>query len=433
MALMKLATRNLRRNRRRTAITFVALVVGVFAMVAMKGFIGGVRGMMEENLSQGVMGSIQVHKKGYLGNVLTAPLTLDLADTPELRAAMASVPGVAAVAPRIEFGAQLSLPDKRPPPEDGSELPEADRGTSTFLMITAIDPVLERAVTPKRWAWFAAGRGKMFDDANAPVVVLNEDFASSTGVTLHPLGTPPPPIEQQEAVLSPDRDGALNGENVTITGTFVSATPNDRRAGLLPLETAQRLLRMEGRVTEYAIAVKKGADVEAVKQALSAKLGDAYEVHLWDERFPFMRDWVGMMDVVFGIVTNVFLFVMLLGIVNSMLMSVLERVREIGTMLAVGVTRRQVVTLFVLEGVVIGVVGGVLGVIAGTIVVTILNRVGVPIPAPGAKVASIIRPNVQFLFLVRVLLQAAAGAAVASLWPAYRASKLRPVEALAHT
>lgn len=433
MALVKLAVRNLRRNRRRTAITLAALVVGVAAMVAIRGFILGVRTMMFDNQSRGSLGALQVHRAGYVENVLSAPLTLDMADTPELRATIAEVPGVTAVAPRIEFGAQLSTPDKRPPPEDGSELPEAERGASTFLVVTGVDPSLERLVTPKRWEWLGAGRGQMFSDASAAVVVLNDDFAKSCEAPVQAAGAPLPPLEQQLALLAPDRDGSLNGENVVVGATFVSATPNDRRVGLVPLGIAQRLLRMEGRVTEYAIATAPDVDLEALQRTLAARLGPGYEVHRWDERIPFVRDIVETQDAVFGVVTQVFLFVVLLGIVNSMLMSVLERVREIGTMLAVGMRRRSIISLFVLEGVVLGVLGGLLGLALGFAMVTVTNRLGVPIPAPGAKVASLVRPTVGPLLLLRVLVQAALGAALASLWPAWRASRLRPVEALAHT
>jgi putative ABC transport system permease protein len=122
--------------------------------------------------------------------------------------------------------------------------------------------------------------------------------------------------------------------------------------------------------------------------------------------------------------------VVLLGIVNAMLMSVLERVREIGTMLAVGMRRRQVVTMFILEGLVLGVIGGTLGALLGAAVVGWLNRVGVSLPAPGSSAPNLIRPFVPGLYLVRSVLLAAIGSALAALWPARRASLLRPVEAL---
>ncbi|MBE2249390.1 MAG: ABC transporter permease [Myxococcus sp.] len=433
MALMKLAVRNLLRNKRRTVITLTALVAGVGAMVAIKGFIGGQQRQILDNQMRGTLGALQVHKKGYVENVLGSPLTLDFADTPALRARIAAVPGVAAVSPRIEFGAQVSTPDKKPAPADGSDLPEADQGSASFLMMTAFDPALERHVTRKRWEWVKWGRGEMLQSAELEQVVLNEDFARGVEVPMWRSGTELPPIEQRLAVLAPDRDASLNGVNVVMVGTLASATPNDRRMGIMSLGPAQALLRMEGRVTEYGLDVAEGFDVNQTRDAVQAALGADFEVHTWEQRIPFVKDIIETEDFVFGVVSSIFLFVVLLGVVNAMLMSVLERVREIGTMLAVGMRRWRIVTLFISEGVVLGLIGGTLGALLGFAWVAWAESRGLSIPAPGANVPSIVRPHVDVSFLIRAVFQATAGAALASLWPAWRASRLRPVEALAHT
>jgi putative ABC transport system permease protein len=428
MALLKLAVRNLKRNRRRTAITLVAMVVGVSVMVFLRGFINGQQEVILENIVKGRIGGVQVHKTGYVKNVLTSPLQIDMPDTPQLRAKISDVPHVVAVAPRIEFGAMISTPDKKPQPEDGSELPEADRGKTSFFMATAIDPQAEAKVTPRRHGLVNVGR--VFPDAETHELVLNADFAVGLEVQLHQEGTMLPPIEQQIALLSADRDGALNGENVVLGGTFPTFSPGDKRVGLVPLGLAQRVLRMEGRVTEYGVAVDELKNVDGVRDALKEKLGPEYEVHSWAELFPFVKTLTGTQDFVFAIISAVFLTVVLLGIVNAMLMSVLERTREIGTMLAVGMRRRQIVLLFLTEGVVIGAVGAALGLLVGWAAVLYWHHHGIALPAPGATVDSIVRPTVSTRFIIGALFGTPAGAALATLWPAWRASLLRPVEAL---
>ena len=427
--LFKLAVRNLRRNRRRSAITLVALVFGVGVMVASRGFVNGIQRMMMDNLINGRMGAVQVHRTGYVKNVLGSPLTLDFADTPELRAKVASVPGVKAVSPRIEFGAMLSGPDKRPPPDDGTLLPEEDQGKSSFFLATAADPALEAKVTPRRLAWFKGGHPP--SGPAAAEVALNDELAKGVELELHPDGAPVPPPEKMVALMAADRDGALNGENVMLSGVFAAGAPGDKRVGLVPLETAQRLLRMEGRVTEYALALERDEDAPRVQAQLQALLGPEFEVHSWQQLFPFIVEMLATQDWIFGLVTRVVLLAVLLGIINVMLMSVLERVREIGTMLAVGMRRWKVVSLFLLEGAVIGLVGGAIGVAVGTAVTLWLNHVGVPLPAPGATVESFVHPVLGSRQLVEALLQAVAGSTLAALWPALRASGLRPVEALA--
>src|SRR5690349_4380984 len=116
MGLMGLAGRNLSRNRRRTVISLVALIVGVGAMVSLRGFINGQQRAILDNVVSGQLGSVQVHREGYFANILSSPLTLDMEDTPALREKIRAVRGVKAVAPRIQFGAMISTPDK-PVPE----------------------------------------------------------------------------------------------------------------------------------------------------------------------------------------------------------------------------------------------------------------------------------------------------------------------------
>ncbi len=431
MALLKLAGRNLLRNRRRTAITLAAMIIGVGVMVVLRGFISGQQKVIVENIIDGRLGAVQVHRAGYLKNVLTSPLSLDMVDSPKLRAKLAAIEGVVAVAPRIEFGAMISTPDKAPSPEDGTPLPEDQQGKTSFLVALGIEPATEAEVTPRRHAF--VDKGRMFPKSDSEEVVLNADFAVGLDTQIQDPNRPLPPFEQRSALLASDRDSALNGENVVLGGTFPSFAPGDKRVGLVPLALAQRLLRMEGRVTEYAIAVRPLERADEVRDRIQTALGSEYEVHTWAQLFPFVKALTGTQDFIFSIISGVFLTVVLLGIVNAMLMSVLERTREIGTMLAVGMRRRQIVALFLAEGFVIGLVGGLLGVCVGLLIVTWLNYSGIPLPAPGATVPSIIRPFVSNGFLISAVIGTPLGAALATLWPAWRASRLRPVEALQST
>ena len=427
MKLFTLAFRNLTRNRRRTAISLVALVVGVMVIVALRGYITGQQRVTREGVVEGNLGAVVVHKKGYLANVQSSPLTLDLADSPELRQRLASVEGVKALTARIAFGAMLSMPDAA---AQGTPEDENAAGKTTFLYMTAFDPALEAKVTPRRLDWL--GQGAFLSSADASELMLNADMARSLNAQVVDAKAPPPE-DQWPALLASDRDGALNGEGVKLSGTQVSATPGDRRTGYLPLATAQRLLRMEGRVTEYALALHDVEDAARVRDTLQSMLGAEYEVHTWFEVQPTVAELLKQEDALFGIITFIFLFVVLLGIVNVMLMNVLERVREIGTMLAVGMRRRTIVSLFLMEGAALGLLGGIAGALVGWGLTLWLHEKGIHLAAPGASVESVIRPVVSIAFLFRAVAMATLGAALAALWPAYRASRLRPIEALSTT
>ena len=417
MKLLPLATRNLLRNPRRTAISLTALVVGVGALVGLRGVINGQQQAVLDNVVHGQVGAVQVHRAGYLANVQGSPLTLDLEDSPALRERLARIEGVTAVAPRIVFGGMVSLPDAEDAP-----------GRTGYLLLTAYDPALEPRVTPQRFTWLS--EGEPLPEGDAPGVMLDAELARGLGAGV---------LEDEEdearwpALLAADREGVLNGAPLRLTGTLVEAPLGGRRQGSLALGTAQRLLRMEGRVTEYALALEHLEDAHAVRDALRAELGSAFEVHAWDDVLPFVAQLVRHQDFIFGVITTVFLVTVLLGVVNVMLMNVLERVREIGTLLAVGLRRRHVVALFVWEGAVLGLLGGALGAGLGWAVTLWLGQRGLHLPSSGTTADSVIRPFLPVLYVVRSVGLATAGAALAALWPAYRASQLRPVEALAHS
>ncbi len=114
-----------------------------------------------------------------------------------------------------------------------------------------------------------------------------------------------------------------------------------------------------------------------------------------------------------------------------MLMSVFERVREIGTMLAVGMRRRQVLTIFLVEATVLGLLGGVGGVVLGSTIVRAIAARGIPMSmVVNSGSHSVLRPELSPSFVVLTLVVAVVGALGAAAWPAWRASRLNPVDAL---
>jgi putative ABC transport system permease protein len=129
-------------------------------------------------------------------------------------------------------------------------------------------------------------------------------------------------------------------------------------------------------------------------------------------------------------VATVLLVIVLTSIINTMLMSVFERVREIGTLLAVGVRRAQVMTIFLIEAAAIGLLGGVGGALAGRTIVAVVASLGIRFELSGLGAVNVLRPQVSWAFVGSAVLVALAAAVAASLWPAWRASRMNPVDAL---
>ncbi len=133
------------------------------------------------------------------------------------------------------------------------------------------------------------------------------------------------------------------------------------------------------------------------------------------------------------IVKVIISIIVILSIVNSMTMSIYERTREIGTIMAIGTLRRNVLRMFLLEGLILGLIGGTFGVITGIAIGSVISYVGIPMPPPPASTRSFIAqvdiiPSILlFAFSISV-----ASAVLASIYPAFRASRLRIVDALRH-
>jgi putative ABC transport system permease protein len=401
--LPRLAIRNVGRNRRRSIITGVTIVFGVAMVLLVRGFTGGMAKMMVDDVVFGRTGAIQVHRTGYVDNVDSVPTRLNLPYTDELRAKMASVPHVTGVTGRITFNGLVS---------NGAQ--------QTMFIGRGLDLAHETDACPRAKTIVSKGAPLELADGSAVTLVgfeLGESFKLSPGqmVTLQctsPLG----------------RSNALD---LTVKGLTTSSFPfENKRVVTLPLSTAQQLVGLEGRVTEYVLAIDDLERLDETATALRSTLGPEYEVHTWRELQPFVRDLINRQNFVLGAIAFVLFVIVLTGIINTMLMSVFERVREIGTLLAVGVRRRQVMQMFLIEAAVIGTIGGVLGALLGRLALLGFATRGIPFKLSGVSGSNILRPFATNDFTAMAVVVAITGAIVAALWPAFRASRLNPVEAL---
>lgn len=403
-SLLRIALRNVARNTRRSLVTGTAIFMGIGVLVGVRGFMNGFDDAIVANMAEGRIGALSVHHARYLDSEEQAPLGLSLPGDAAALARMAAVPGVSAVAPRLTFSAAVSVGDR-----------------TAFASVVGIDPVRERRALPRASENVVAGR----PIAAAGEALLGAELARSLGAR----------IGDRVVFLAADRDGVLNGAEATLVGLIAYKTPGDRRVAQLALPDADALLRMEGRVTEIAVAVAgpaRGPLLETVRRRLQGDLGPLARVSTWSEIASWLEDMILYQKIMFSVVGLVFVMVVLTGITNTMLMSVLERVREIGTLMALGVRRRQIAILFLAESSFLGLLGGLAGAAAGALAVAWLGRVGIDLPPPGMQVHNLIRPSITVAWAAGAVLLATAGAALSAIYPALKASRMRPVEALSH-
>lgn len=403
MRLFLLAWRNLQRNRQRTVISALSVVLGVFACVVLQGLSTAFVTSLIAAKVESKLGAIHVFRKGYLQ--ADEPLNFSLPWDSDLVARIQQVPGVKAVAPRMEFDGLIS---------NGSE--------ATMFQATAIEPALEDAVCPKRRIFVAEGSDGLRPGRHGDMLLgqtLAESLGAAKGSTL--------------VLQAAGPHASTNALDLEIRGflravDFVEST----RSAVVPMQFAQDLLRMPGRVTSYAIGVHDLQRVDPIARHLRAVLGDDYDVATWDQLDAGTKMRVLTAQYTFFLVALVLFLLAASGIINTMLMAVYERVREIGTMLSMGTRRIQITILFLWEAALNGFLSALCGAALGYGVVSLLAVRGIQGPMAGGDVVTLY-PRVGLSFLVGVVACAVLGAILAGLYPAWKAARLRPVEALSAT
>jgi putative ABC transport system permease protein len=404
IVLLRIAFRNVLRNRRRSLITFSAVFLTLAVMVSVRGLVNGMSDSIRQSIILGQTGALQVHRRGYLESMNGASLELDMPADEAFMAKVRSVPGVEAAAARIAFGAMANAND-----------------TTSPAFFTAVDPDNEPRVCPRRFELVTSGT--TLAQAGPASAILTPELAAKLGIERGARAT----------LMAGDRDGALNALDLDYVGAYgEKGLPlPDKKLGFVPLALAQKLLRMENRATEVAVSLKNMDEAEAVKPRLQAAVGPGFEVSTWHDVAPWVDEVIARNQKALDFCAFIFLFVALLGVVNTMLMSVFERTREIGTMMAVGVRRRQILVLFLLEAAFLGLFGGVFGAAVGGGLIAHYTQHGISFRLSNMAMPLHIRPWIDPAYLLETLGLAVFGAVLAALWPALRASRQRPVEALA--
>lgn len=415
LSLIGLAVRNLARQRRRTALILAALAFGVTAVVGVRGFLNGLQASVIKGFAEGTVGALQVHAAGFMRSTEAAPLKPNLDVSGDLLQRIQAVKGVRAAAPRIFFPGMVSVGEQ-----------------TAFVFAVGVDPVRERDCCPRRLDLVDQGRF-LGGAANGGEGTANggEGTVAESMVGLEVLRGIGGAVGQKAAYITNDIDGVMNAVETDVVARIAAPTQGEKKLALLSLSAAQELLRMPGRATEIAVAVDNLDHVDRVATRLREALGPDYEVHTWMELAASARDAVDYQNRALGVVIGAFMIVILVGVANALLTSVLERVREIGTLMAVGARRRQVLLLFLFEAAALGVLGSLIGCAAGSGIVALLAINGVDLTTPGASLPQHLEPFIRLDFLGRMVGICTVGSVVAALWPAWKASRLRPVEALA--
>ena len=401
--MLKLAFRNIFRNRLRTALTLLVIAIGVASIILSGGFVQDVFVQLRETTIHSQIGHMQVFREGYREFGRRDPARYVITRPQEVRKALAAVPQVKEVLERVNFSGLASTGHAELPILGEGVEPDKEARLGTALTVVA---------------------GRQMRDGDTQGAMIGEGIANALGLK---------PGDFLTLIIS-SPEGALNTLEYEITGIFRTFSKEyDERAVRIPLVSAKELILNES-AHSIAVLLENTAATAAALEAASTKLVPlGYEVKPWHELADFYSKTEALYKRQFGALQLIILVMLVLGVSSTINMVIHERTGEFGTLQAVGIRKREIFRMIVLENLLLGLVGSLVGVATGVALAWALTAVGIPMPPPPGS-------NTGYVAAIRIVgsvlaLAAATGmlaAVLASLLPARRATQISIIQALRH-
>lgn len=398
----RLALRNILRQRRRSVIALAAIGFGVVAMMLAAGYIEWIFWANREEVAIKQYGHIQVTAPGYHESGKSDPVAYLLPEDPAARRALSQAPGVKAVAPRLDFNGLISHGDS----------------TLSFLGL-GVDPGQDPSISN-----ILIVEGQNLDASDPKGILMGSGLAANLGVKTG-----------DTVVLLSNASGkglsAVEGHVRGLAAITVKAY-NDSML-YVPIGTARDLMRAQGAHILIAMLDDTGQTGAAVARLKRDPALGKTEIVPWDALADFYHKTVELFSRQIGVVKLIIAAIIVLSIGNTMTMSVMERTVEIGTAMALGLRRARILRLFILEGGLLGIIGGGIGAALGYALALVISHFGIPMPAgPGMAHGFIATIMVTPGIAAEAFVLAIVTTLLASIYPAWRASRLVIVDALRH-
>ena len=398
-----LAWRNIWRQRRRTWLTVGAMVFSNVLLVFLIAVQLGSYDMMIDGTLRTFTGHIQVQKQGYLE---TPKMRTTIPAVREQASLLRSELGLESIAARAE-GFGLASSEER----------------SFGVQIVGVESAYEPEVSSlpglvKQGRWLA--------DDDAAEVVLGSVLASNLK-----LG-----VGDELTFLGSGRDGSFAAGVATVVGILESGfTPVDRVAAQVPIGYFDEVFSMQGAGHRIVMATPDISDTETYRIRAQALLAEDLVALDWDALQPGLRQAIRADMISAWFIYAILIVLVAFSVLNTQLMSVLERTREFGTLLALGIRPRELGWVVTKETLFMSLVGLALGVGLGGLLILYLSLVGLTFPGMEEAVAKFnmspyIYPELSFLSLFWGPLTVFVGTMLAAIYPARRLLRLEPVEAM---
>jgi len=401
-----IALRNVFRHTRRSVLVVVAIGVAAMTMILLQGLMGGVAQDMKENALIFTDGEVRIRHEEFDRNEYMNPIHFAVDDYRAVVERLQQMEDVRAVSPRVTIAAGSFREDRQ----------IAVRGLGVDLDLEREYQELER--------WVAEGR---LPEAGASEALMGRRLADRLNVG----------VGDHVTFMTQTRTRRSNAFTVDVVGLAAfPAAQIEERTFFMPIEPAARYLRMGDGAVEVLVRSESGRSdrlAASISEMLESYGPEGAHATRWDETsiiaplVEFVDIWLWIWYVIFGALAATV-------IINTTMMAVRERTREIGTLGAIGMRGRQIIRLFFTEAVYLGVAGTVLGVLIGLAILGVFSVTGLDLSArmdaADFNVSSIIYPTIGAGSVVIIAAFTVAFSSLASLIPASGAAKLKPVTAL---
>lgn len=406
--IIKIAYRNLKRSSRRTALTATLITIGVIFVLLYSALAGSFKSYMVGQITDSMLGHIQIHKKGYVASVDNLPLDKNINEQQmqKVLEVIENNPYVESYALRIKLGGMFS-----------------NFVSSTNIRLNAISPKMEAKTLP------------LF---NSRLIEKNDIVLQKGEILVPELLAKGMKVKKDDTVVLVvnNKQGSVNGLNLKVSGVVEAISGPGGRDGYIHIEDAKKALRIkEAEVTEVVIRIK---DVSKLEEAMKsfAQLAQMknkmdkpiFEIHSWTKLSPFYNI-IKMLDLMNISIKIILISIVLISILNVMIMSVYERIKEIGTIAAMGTPPSTIVKLFLTEGFILGVFGAVIGGIISFVIIKVIDMIGVSFSF-GRQSDLVLHPSLQLSEFLTVGAIVIVISLIASISPAIKAARLNPVDAL---
>ena len=401
--ILRLAWRNIWRNRRRSLISIASVLFAVLAAMLMRSMQLGFYGRSIDNVVSFFTGYLQIHAPGYW-ELQTLDKSLELSDS--LTACVLRTRGVTCVAPRLESFELVS----------GGRLTEG-------AMVVGMDPEAENRMIRLKNKLSGGEYLRPVDNR----ILLAEGLASHLG-----LG-----VGDTAVLFGQGYHGILAAGKYPVAGTVRYPVPDlNNGLAILPLEQAQVLFGAEGRITSLAVTVDGPKRLSSVLSDLKKRFGQRVEILSWEEMMPELVQAI-QTDNAGGLIMIFILYMVIaFGILGTVLMMTLERTREFGVLMAVGMKRGILRAVILIESVLLSIIGTAAGILASLPVILYLHVHPLRLHGRGAEATLNygFEPIFPFSTDPSIFLNQAcvvlAIAILASVYPLWRISRMDPVISL---